>query len=121
MKFDDLRQKVQTMFEHIDASDWSRLTDHFHPDVEYRRPGYEPIHGLDDLRSFYVSKRIIKSGRHHVESVFVDQEGASASVMGSFAGADRHGRALAVRFCDVYLFRDDKIVRRETFFDAPAV
>jgi ketosteroid isomerase-like protein len=121
MRCDDLRHKVQLMFEHIDASDWSRLDEHFHPDVEYRRPGYDVIKGLEDLRSFYVSKRVIKTGQHRVESVFLDPEGDSASVIGSFSGADRQGQALAVRFCDVYSFLGDKIVRRETFFNSPAV
>jgi ketosteroid isomerase-like protein len=116
-----LEHKVLQMFQHIDSSDWARLDDHFHPNVEYHRPGYDSIKGLDELRQFYVDKRVIKTGRHQLESVFYGPGGESLSVTGSFHGADKAGRDLSVRFCDVYFFEDDKIIRRETFFDAPAV
>jgi len=118
---DDLKQKILQMFKHIDSSDWAKLQEHFHTDVEYRRPGYEAIRGLEELLDFYASKRIIKSGEHRLESIFYGPSGSSLSVTGSFKGADRQGQPLSVRFCDVYVFENDKIIERETFFSAPAV
>ncbi len=118
---DDLKQKIVQMFRHVDAADWPALTQYFHADVEYRRPGYAAIRGLPDLLDFYECRRIIKTGEHRLESMFHDDGGHALSVTGSFRGADREGRPLDVRFCDVYVFEDEKIIRRETFFSAPAV
>ncbi|MFP5392108.1 MAG: nuclear transport factor 2 family protein [Gammaproteobacteria bacterium] len=109
------------MFSLIDACEWPQLEQHFHSDIEYRRPGYPPINGIDDLLDFYKNRRIIKSGQHVVETVCEADSGRAVSAMGSFVGTDRQGKDLRVRFCDVYHLEDGKIRRRETFFDAPAV
>ncbi|WKB55704.1 nuclear transport factor 2 family protein [Eleftheria terrae] len=117
----ELKDKVLQLFRNIDACAWSRLDESFHADVEYQRPGYAPIRGLPELLRFYREVRVIGAGQHVVESVFYGPEGGACSATGSFRGVDRQGRALSVRFCDTYFFQDDKIIRRETFFNAPAV
>jgi ketosteroid isomerase-like protein len=118
---ESLESKVVRMFQHIDSSEWSRLDDYFHPQIEYRRPGYQPIKGLDELHTFYELTRIVKNGHHTINSILYDPAPPALCVTGSFEGVDKIGRNLSVRFCDVYEFREEKIIRRETFFSAPVV
>ncbi|MFC7518448.1 nuclear transport factor 2 family protein [Herbaspirillum sp. GCM10030257] len=118
---DKLEHIVLCMFNSIDASDWTALDAYFHPHIEYRRPGYEAIQGLEQLHVFYERTRIVKSGRHTINTLLCDPEAPSVCVTGAFSGVDKSGRDLDVRFCDVYLFQDEKIIRRETFFSVPAV
>lgn len=117
----DARRAIISMFDVIDSCQWEKLGEHFHTDIQYRRPGYETIRGLADLIDFYENRRVIQHGRHVVENVCTGHGDDVLSVVGSFAGVDRRGRQLAVRFCDVYHLRGAKILSRETFFNAPAV
>jgi len=117
----ELRHSITAMFEHIDACQWDVLPHFFHEDVRYIRPGYDPISGLPNLLDFYKRRRIIKSGRHVIELICAAENGDTVSAIGAFRGKDWSGKDLDVRFCDVYEFEGQKIVRRETFFNAPAV
>jgi ketosteroid isomerase-like protein len=117
----DFAEVVASIFSVIDSCQWAKLPEHFHPDVQYLRPGYKPIVGLADLLDFYENRRIIKAGKHMIEAVCSSDRGNVISASGSFAGIDRHGNDLRTRFCDVYYMQDGKVKRRETFFDSPAV
>lgn len=117
----DARCTIISMFNVIDSCQWEKLSEHFHPDIQYLRPGYDTIFGLADLIDFYENRRIIKHGRHIVENVCTGPDEEVVSVVGSFTGFDRRGKQLAVRFCDVYHLSDEKIKNRETFFNAPSV
>lgn len=117
----DIAENILSMFDLIDSCQWPQLENHFHSDVQYLRPGYEPINGLVELLDFYMNRRIIKTGRHVVETVCSGESGKAISAIGSFVGVDKQGKNLKVRFCDVYHLEGGKIRRRETFFDAPAV
>ena len=117
----DVAASIVPMFESIDAGRWSRLGEYFHDEVVYVRPGYAPITGIGDLLDFYRNRRIIKSGRHVIESICSSAGGDTWVVTGSFTGVDRCGNGLRARFCDVYSVEAGKIRRRETFFDSPAV
>ena len=114
-------ETIVSMFESIDACRWNDLAKYFHDDIRYIRPGYPPIEGLADLIDFYRNRRIIKSGHHELELLCVGESGQALSAIGSFAGFDRCGNALSVRFCDVYRLDGEKVKSRETFFDSPAV
>lgn len=116
-----LEQVVQSMFNSIDSSDWPALDTYFHPQIEYRRPGYDAIQGIAELHVFYEHTRIVKTGQHTISSLLCDPEAPSVCVTGAFHGIDKSGKDIAVRFCDVYQFQDEKIIRRETFFSVPAV
>jgi ketosteroid isomerase-like protein len=114
-------QSIAKMFSAIDECAWPRLSEYFHDDVVYIRPGYDPIRGLADLLDFYAHRRIIAKGKHTIEETCVGSNGNMISATGSFTGVDRSGKTVEVRFCDVYVFQTGKIRRRETFFNSPAV
>ena len=115
------RASIVAMFSAIDACEWPRLPEYFHDEIVYLRPGYEPIRGLADLLDFYAHRRIIRSGKHIIETTCVSGNGNTLSATGSFSGVDRSGKTVRVRFCDVYVFQSGKIRWRETFFNSPAV
>jgi ketosteroid isomerase-like protein len=117
----EITTAIQSMFELIDSAQWPELEKHFHDDVLYFRPGYEPIIGLNDLLDFYMNRRIIMKGKHILETFCSARDGNTVSAVGSFTGVDKQGKALKVRFCDIYQIESGKIRRRETFFDRPAV
>lgn len=117
----DPAARIAGMFARIDACEWDALAAYFHADVEYLRPGYDPIHGLDALLDFYRLRRAIGGGRHVLELLCTADAGRAVCATGTFTGISRQGEPLAVRFCDVYQFRGARIARRETFFNAPAV
>lgn len=114
-------ENIVSMFKLIDACRWVELGNYFHPEIQYIRPGYEPIRGLAELTDFYCQKRIIESGQHTIELICEADAQHAVCATGSFAGIDRSGNAVQVRFCDVYHFEAGKIRRRETFFNSPAI
>lgn len=112
---------IADMFEVIDSSDWENLASYFHHEIQYSRPGFFVISGLADLIDFYRNRRIILAGKHSVENLCASDSQKCVIASGSFSGFDRGNRPLTVRFCDVYLFQNERIFRRETFFNSPAV
>ena len=79
------REFVIRMFETVDARDWERLADFFHPDLVYHRPGYAPLVGRDAVLHFYREVRVIGSGGHQLAAVVVD--GDHGACWGRFVGA----------------------------------
>lgn len=112
---------INDMFEVIDSNDWENLASHFHHEIQYSRPGFTVISGLADLIDFYRNRRIILAGKHSIEKLCASDSHKCVIACGSFSGFDRGNRPLSVRFCDVYLFQHERIFRRETFFNSPAV
>jgi len=111
-----LAELVTRYYEAVDAHDVDELLLLFAPDAVYHRPGYEPLHGRDDLARFYQGERIIESGRHTIENMVVD--GPTVAVHGRFEGNSRDGRRLDLRFAD--FFEGDRLIdARRTFFYAP--
>lgn len=110
---------VKGLFGCIDGRDWTGLSDFLHEEAIYERPGYEPFVGKPAILDFYLTKRIISLGHHHVEKVLSD--GANIACWGSFAGVAKSGRTLSMRFADVYRLREGRIDLRRTFFDSPAI
>lgn len=112
---------IDAMFETIDSSDWENLASYFHHEIQYSRPGFAVISGLADFIDFYRNRRIILTGKHSIEYLCASDSQKCAIVSGSFSGFDRGNRPLIARFCDVYNFQNERIFRRETFFNSPAV
>ena len=110
---------VRRYYEFVDRSDIDGLVALFAEASEYRRPGYEPLRGHEQLRRFYLTERVISEGHHHLDAVLID--GESAATRGTFSGVLRDGRKVELRFADFFVFADDKFVYRETFFFAPLV
>jgi steroid Delta-isomerase len=111
--------RARRYYELIDAGDLDEMYTLFADDIVYRRPGYDPLEGIEAFRDFYEGERVIEHGSHTLRSVVA--EGDLVAVEGDFEGVLRDGRGVAVRFADILEFNDGLIVRRDTYFDAPAV
>lgn len=110
---------VRRYYELVDAGELEPMLALFTDDVTYRRPGYEPLRGKAAMREFYENHRVIEHGEHTLERV-VDG-GDQVAVSGEFHGRLRDGTTTSARFADVFDFEADRILRRDTYFDAPLV
>ena len=116
----ELRASVLRYYRTVDTGAPEDVVALFATDAVYRRPGYAPLVGSEELLAFYAGRRVIASGRHTVDRLLVDAD--TAAVQGSFRGILRDGEAVALRFAD--FFRIDEgglIAQRDTYFDAPLV
>jgi uncharacterized protein len=110
---------IHDLFATIDARRWEHLQLHFSSEVIYERPGYEPIHGLDELFDFYSRVRVVAAGEHTINQIVGTSQ--YAACWGSFRGRSHEGRELFERFADVYVLRNGLIVHRTTYFFRPAI
>lgn len=113
-------QAVHRYYTLVDSGDVDGLVGLFAPQAVYRRPGYEPLVGRDDLRAFYQGERVIDSGVHSVEQTVVGED--AVAVHGTFEGVLKDGSKTSLRFADFYTFdADGRFASRDTFFFAPLV
>lgn len=112
-------QIVRTYYTDIDANRVDEALAPFADEATYWRAGYEPLVGIEAIRSFYGGTRVIAEGKHELESVVVGTD--SVAVRGAFCGVSHHGDALETRFADFWDFSDGKIVLRNTYFGVGAV
>ncbi len=110
---------VRRYYDDVDGADVDAVLRVFTEDAVYRRPGYEPMRGIDAIRAFYRGERVIASGRHAIDALV--GSGDEIAVRGSLTGTSRDGASLEVRFADFWRFRGDRVAERRTYFDAPAV
>jgi ketosteroid isomerase-like protein len=112
--------QVLRYYELVDAQDVAGLVDLFTADAVYHRPGYPPLHGHDELRSFYTDQRVIRTGRHTVTTMV--ESGSQVAVTGEFSGSLRDGREVSLRFADFFVVSPEgRFSRRDTYFFAPMV
>jgi ketosteroid isomerase-like protein len=110
---------VNDYYRHIDEGDVRAALSCFAHNAVYRRPGYPVLTGIDSIESYYRNARVISTGRHDIEVVVVSPD--EVAVRGSFEGTAHDGRPLGVRFADFWRFTHDRVVERNTYFDAQAV
>jgi ketosteroid isomerase-like protein len=110
---------VKRYYERVDAQDVAGILELFAPDVVYRRPGYEPIRGRDELETFYREQRVIESGRHTVIRVVRDEN--DIAVQGTFEGTLRDGSTTQLEFADFYRTTERGFAERTTYFYTPLV
>ncbi|SDG84115.1 Ketosteroid isomerase-related protein [Lentzea fradiae] len=111
---------VHRYYELVDAGDVAGLVNMFSPDATYRRPGYAPMVGHDEMSAFYGGARVIREGRHTIDKVVESTN--EVAVYGRFAGVLHDGSNVDLRFSDFFEFTDDgRFARRDTFFFAPLV
>lgn len=110
---------IEMYYRLVDADDVEGLVALFTADCVYERPGYPPIVGTEALRRFYTSDRVIRSGKHVLETVLV--QSVDAAVQGSFSGQLKNGAAAEVRFADFFHLTGELIDFRRTYFYAPSV
>ncbi|MQY09329.1 nuclear transport factor 2 family protein [Actinomadura macrotermitis] len=113
------REIVLAYYDAVDAGDNEALLAMFHPKAVYRRGGYPPIEGADQLRHFYENVRIIAHGSHTVHSAVWQDEHVAAR--GSFTGVSRDDKDLSAEWADFFVFEDGLIQERTTYFFAPGV
>lgn len=112
--------KVREYYRLVDADDVPGIVALFAEDAVYRRPGYEPMRGHADLRSFYGQERVIADGTHTLTTVVTD--GRRVAVHGVFDGVLKNGRQVTVEFADFFeLNEHQQFARRDTYFFAPLV
>jgi len=109
----------EDLFHAIDTATWGDLSQFFHADVVYERPGYPPIEGIDALLAFYSSTRIVAEGKHSLDGGL--REGGSAICWGHFHGRSKTGEVLAERFADAYELENGVIKKRTTYFFRAAI
>ena len=110
---------ITQLYATVDLRSWSDLDTIFHPDIEYERPGYDVVVGLEALRQFYQHTRVIASGTHHVERVVVD--GNYGACWGRFVGMRKDGAPVDERWADAFSFEGGRIRTRRSFFFRAAV
>ena len=110
---------IRRLFSAVDSSDWHDLTNVFHPNVVYERPGYPQFRGIEQLLQFYRYERVLSQGQHQIEQVVV--EASKAACWGRFSGIRKDGTPVDELFADVYMFEGRMIVWRRSHFFRPAV
>lgn len=110
---------VRSLFDAIDARDWDILCRLFTTDLRYDRPGFQPIRGVTGLVHFYRNERGIAAGEHAIERILTDHE--HGFCWGRFTGRSYRGEPLDELFADWYLFDDERIRARRSFFYRPAI
>jgi ketosteroid isomerase-like protein len=110
---------INDYYRCIDEGDVRAALSCFADDAVYRRPGYPALTGIDSIESYYRTTRVISTGRHAIEVVVASPD--EVAVRGSFEGTARDGSPLGVRFADFWRFADNRVVERNTYFDAQAV
>ncbi|MCP2339571.1 nuclear transport factor 2 family protein [Actinomadura rupiterrae] len=115
----ELEKLVRTYYELVDADRLDDMLALFHDEIVYERQGTPTIVGIDALRRFYRDERVIASGAHRLDQVLPGDEWVA--VRGGFAGRLRDGSPVDLRFTDWHLFRDGRIVRRESLFPGRTV
>ncbi|MGW0534028.1 nuclear transport factor 2 family protein [Streptomyces sp. NPDC003032] len=104
----------------VDSGDIPGLVAMFAPDSTYHRPGYPPVLGRSGVEHFYTHERVIREGRHQLDSVVVS--GDEVAVKGSFEGVLHDGTPAKHRFAEFFSLTPENLIdRRETFFSAPLV
>lgn len=110
---------VRTYYARVDSPFPQQVVDLFAPEAIYRRPGYAPLRGTQDLLEFFGEKRVIVSGVHTLERVVV--VGSAVAVEGTFVGVLKSGVEVSLRFADFFDLDGELIRARNTYFDAPLV
>ena len=90
------------------------MLDLFAPDAVYRRPGYDPLHGRDELNDFYPNQRVIASGRHTITTIVCGDD--QVAVEGTFTGMLRTVAKASLQFADFYPFSGSTFAERTTYF-----
>lgn len=114
-------QLIRNMFEVIDANDFDALCTCVDREIVYERPGFERVAGRDALLNFYRHVRVIRSGRHVLDTIVVDGDTAMSS--GRFTGVQKDGTPVDIQFSELYRLAADRtsLVFRRTYFFQRAV
>ncbi|NUP30474.1 MAG: nuclear transport factor 2 family protein [Streptomycetaceae bacterium] len=90
---------VRSYYRRVDSGD-AAMFELFDQDIEYRRPGYPLISGIEALRDFYRRTRVIAEGTHSIDILLAT--GSRAAVEGRFRGVLRNGTRVDLAFSDFF-------------------
>jgi len=115
------KNTFQALYDAIDARDWETLPTFFDDQIQYIRPGFDDINGLDVFCHFYANIRTkgIASGAHSIQAVMHD--GEQWMVFGRFVGVDPSGNPINTEFGDYFKAREGKFFFRKAYFHIPHI
>ena len=111
---------IKHLFQIIDAQDWLAIRQVFAEQIVYDRPGYPRMIGIERVLYFYQHERVLRSGKHSLDHILVDND--RGSCWGWFVGHKKDGTPVEISFADAYDFDEPGRIRlRRSFFFQPAV
>ncbi len=120
MDHDDAMAMVQAITRAFDEHDLDAILAHFASDAVFEGPrGPEPYGqrwvGIDAIREGFAARFAgIPDVRYTNDAHFVDGDrGASEWTL---SGTTTDGRRIEVRGCDLWTFRDGKVVKKDSFW-----
>lgn len=115
-----LEPLARAYYAAIDGNDVDAALSRFSSAATYERPGYPPFIGLQMIRRFYETGRVIAAGHHRLRLVV--EAGRVVAVEGDFDARLSDGRQLSGGFADVWIFdQEEYVVQRRTYFFVPLV
>ncbi|MCL4250978.1 MAG: nuclear transport factor 2 family protein [Anaerolineae bacterium] len=115
----DIENTIDNYFRIVDARRFDELVHVFHREIEYERPGYDKLVGVEAVIDFYKNTREIAAGHHELHGTLV--RGQTAACWGRFEGSKKDGTRIDERFADIMTFERGKMRTRITFFHRPAI
>jgi uncharacterized protein (TIGR02246 family) len=120
MDHDEAMAMVRAITKAFDDHDLDGILTHFAPDAVFEGPlGPEPYgqrwEGIDAIREGFAARFAgIPDVRYTNDAHFVDGDrGASEWTL---SGTTTDGHRIEVRGCDLWTFRDGKVVRKDSFW-----
>ncbi|MCA9902498.1 MAG: nuclear transport factor 2 family protein [Anaerolineae bacterium] len=115
----DIESTIDSYFQIVDARQFDELVHVFHREIEYERPGFDKLIGVEAVIDFYKNTRDIAAGHHELYGKLVC--GQTAACWGRFEGSKKDGSRIDERFSDILTFEQGKMRTRVTFFFRPAI
>ena len=111
--------QVERLYRLIDAGDFGPFAALFDEQAIHHRPDSDVLVGRAEIARFYAEKRTIKSGRHTLNKIIINDR--DIAVHGSFSGTLTDGREHSHRFAEFFeLSADGLFSRRDSFiFTSP--
>jgi ketosteroid isomerase-like protein len=120
MDHDDAMRMLQAIATAFDEHDLDAILGHFAADAVFEAPrGPEPwgqrVVGLDAIRDAFAARFSgIPDIRYREDDHFVDGDrGASEWTL---SGTTLAGQPIEVRGCDLWTFRDDRVVKKDSYW-----
>ena len=120
MEHDDALQMIEEIAAAFDRHDLDAIMSHFADDAVFEAPrGPEPwgkrFVGQDEVRAGFAGRFSgIPDVRYRDDQHFVDGDrGASEWTL---SGTTTDGQRIEVRGCDLWTFRDGKVVKKDSFW-----
>jgi len=118
----DIRSTLEALCDAFNAHDLDRIMAHFADDCVLEMPrGPDPwgtrAEGRAAVRAALATRFEGLPDVHYGEAThFVDEAAQTGISKWTLTGTTRDGRRIAVRGCDVYGFREGRVVRKDSYW-----